>query len=134
MPTSSFKKIAQMLAAVFIHLQRFANVQNGNVEICRVNFHLDAGATLPKDVQLHANRPSRGLTASSEAGPNAADTTLAAALHVGPVLHQKSDEWLPNRQTPSDPRRYLWGAGVPLLVTQPPTCIPEDSHQHADRI
>merc|ERR1719181_2193922 len=119
MPTSSFKKIAQMLAAVFIHLQRFANVQNGNVEICRVNFHLDAGATLPKDILLHAKRPSRGLTASSEAGPNAADTTLAAALHVGPVLHQKSDEWLPNRQTPSDPRRYnrggqgvLHGAGV----------------------
>merc|ERR1719181_290367 len=119
MPTSSFKKIAQMLAAVFIHLQRFANVQNGNVEICRVNFHLDAGATLPKDILLHAKRPSRGLTASSEAGRNASDTTLAVALRAGSISHQNPFERLLNRQTPSDPRRYnrggqgvLHGAGV----------------------
>ena len=42
------------------------------------------------------------------------------ALHVGSISHQKSVERLPNRQTPSDPRRYLWGTGGSLLVTLSP--------------
>ena len=40
------------------------------------------------------------------------------APHVGAISHQKPVQSLLNRQTPSDPRRYLCGTGVALLVTQ----------------